>query len=236
MGKSLLLPRIDAEGKPYISYSQVKAWNDKKGFNTGYLGRYEYMLSYFFGEDWPDAGWAQFGQEVEDYICERKNAAAFSEAEKKVLNTIVPLGTFQKEIKIDFGDFYLLGYIDDATSDLMYLRDYKTCSENSSKQYYTPEYKQLDIYAMWVKQQTGKYPERMEVVMVEREGNCFRGGGRNVLSVKNEVWYHPRTTSEERQAELKDYIRKTAEDISKHYQAFLKITGRDSAVPKERAA
>lgn len=221
----LLLPRVDDEGKCYISYSQINSWNAKRGFNTGLLGKYEYMLSYFFGERWGDMGWAQFGQEVEDYICERKHKKSFSTAERKVLDSIEPLGVFQKEIKIDFGDFYVLGYMDDATEDYMHVRDYKTCSLNSSKQYYTPEYKQLDIYAMWVKQETGKFPKKLEVCMIERAGNCFKGGGRKVLTVKDEVWYHERKTSVARQKELKEYIRSTAEDISRHYKAYLTLTG-----------
>lgn len=231
----ILLPRIDKEGKPYISYSQINSWNSKRGFNTGLLGKYEYMLSYFFGESWPDMGWAQFGQEVEDYICERKHKKSFSAPEREVLDTIQPLGLFQKEIKIDFDDFYVLGYMDDSTEDFMHVRDYKTCSKNSSKKYYEDDYKQLDIYAMWVKQETGKLPEKLEVCMIEREGNCFRGGGRKVLSVKtggnpeDHVWYHERETSAERQAELREYIRSTAEDISRHYKAFMSLTGKQVA-------
>jgi uncharacterized Fe-S cluster protein YjdI len=220
----LLLPRHDADGKPYVSFSQVKSWNSSKSFNLGVEGKLEYMLSYFFGEDFGDMGWAQFGQEVEDYICFRKFKEKFTAKERKVLDSIVPLGLFQQEVKIDFGDFYLLGYIDDATPDLTKLRDYKTCSLNSSKQYYKEDYYQLDIYAMWVLQETGKVPKELEVCMIERAGNCFRGGGRNVLSVKDEVWYHPRETSVERMEYLRHYIRATAMDISKHYKAFLTLT------------
>lgn len=222
--ESLLLPRTDKDGKPYISYSQVKAFNAAKSFNLGILGKYEYMLSYFFGEDFGDMGWAQFGQEVEDYICERKHKRKFTADERKVLDSIEPLGVFQQEIAIDFGDFYMLGYIDDISKDFMHIRDYKTCSLNSSKQYYEDDYYQLDIYAMWVLQETGKLPEKLEVCMIERAGNCFRGGGRKVLSVKENVWYHPRETSMERIEYLRKYIRDTANEISQHYKAYQSLT------------
>lgn len=244
--EQLLLPRVDEEGKSYISYSQIKSWNAAKGFNTGALGKYEYMYSYFFGERWPDMGWAEFGQDVEDFICyhkapnvlemdeERKAKgeklltdvfASFDAKEKGIMKKIKPLGTFQKEIKIDFGGFYLLGYIDDATADFSHLRDYKTCSKNSSQQYYEDDYYQLDLYALWVLQETGKLPKKLEVCMIERAGNCFRGGGRGALSVKGEIWYHERKTGQDRLEYLEGYIRDTAQDISKHYKAFLSLTG-----------
>lgn len=231
--KQMILPRIDENGKPYISYSQVKLWNDLKSFNMKVEGKLEYILGYFFGDDWPDIGWAAFGRETEDYVCERKCAEVFDDYEREVLETIQPLGVFQKEIKIDFGDFYLLGYIDDASEDFMHLRDYKTCSENSSRQYYEDDYYQLDIYAMWVLQEFGKLPEKLEVCMIEREGNAFRGGRSN-LKVKGRVWYHERVTTDKRQQMLRDYIRSTAEEISEHFQIFQKLTGLKKAIPRER--
>lgn len=226
----LILPRTDKDGRSYISYSQVNLWNDLKGFNTGGLGTHEYIRSYFLGEDWPEMGWGTFGSEVEDYICERKHADNFDAEEKAVLDTIEPIGVFQKEIKIEFDDFYLLGYIDDCNEELSHIRDFKTASLNSSKKYYKDDYYQLDIYAMYAKQVTGKLPEKLEVCIIEREGNCFRGGGRSVLRVKENVWYHERETNEERQAFLRDYIIRTAHEISAHYIAFLKLTGQE--VPK----
>lgn len=230
----MILPRVDKDGNPYISYSQVKLWNDLKSFNMKVEGRLEYILGYFFGHDWPDKGWGEFGHDVEDYICERKGAHKFDEHEIEVLESIEPLGVFQKEIKIQFDGFYLLGYIDDANESFTHLRDYKTCSENSSKQYYEDGYHQLDIYAMWVLQEFGKLPEKLEVCMVEREGNCFFSGGRSVLRVKDRVWYHERETTDERQQMLREYIQSTAEEISKHFQVYQKLTGMKEAVPRER--
>ena len=225
----LQLPK-NKDGIPYISYSQWTSWNAIKGFNTGLPGRYEYMLSYFFGQEWPDMGWAQFGNEVEDYICERKGAENFDDSERATLERIEPLGLFQHEFLLEFDGFGLLGFIDDAspggeTADSAFkkIRDYKTCSENSSKKYYGEDYYQLDIYAMWVQQRLGRLPEELEVVMVERTGNPFRGGGRDVLKVGGQIWYHQRQTSPERIHFLREDIARTAKEISEAWMVYQKM-------------
>ncbi len=248
----MLLPKVNDQGKPYLSYSQIKSWQSKRSFNLGIAGRLEYMLGYFFKEDFGDMGWAEFGQDVENYICYRdmtpeqvaeldkevilnnekydkdeklvsKSLTSFNQKEQKILKSIETLGVFQKEGRIDFGDFEVLLYIDDCNESLSHIRDYKSASENSSKQYYKDDYWQLDVYGMWVKQETGKLPEKAEVVIVEREGNCFRGGGRSVLKVKDRVWYHDRDLTEERQDVLRENIIRTALEISEYYEMFLKM-------------
>lgn len=219
----MILPRKDKEGKYYLSYSQISTWASLKGFNTGRPGYQEFIRSYFFGEEHGDEqGWAQFGSEVEDYICARKGAENFTEDERKVLETIEPLGLFQHEIMIPFDGFYLKGFIDDAKPDFSKLRDYKTASEKSSQKYYGEDYKQLDIYALHVYKQNGFIPD-IEVCVIEREGNPFRGGGRSVLKVKEKVWYIPRTTDGIKLQKLQEYIIKTAQEISECYKIYLNL-------------
>lgn len=218
----LSLPR-SLEGKPYISYSQYTNWRSKKSFNMGIEGRYEYMLNYMFDHTWADMGWAEFGNQVEDYICERRGAENFEEGELQLMDSITPLGVFQKQFLLEFDEFYLLGFIDDATEDFKHIRDYKTCSKNSSKKYYGDEYYQLDIYAMWVKQEFGYLPDTLEVCMIERTGNPFKGGGRSVLKVGENVWYHRRETTPERQQALKNDITKAAHEIAEFWTVYQKL-------------
>lgn len=220
----ILLPK-SRDGRQYLSYSQIKSWKSAKSFNLSIEGKLEYMLEYFFGEEFGDMGWAQFGTEVEEYITERKHADKFTDKEKETLDSITTLGVFQKEGWIHFDDFDVLLYIDDCTTDLSHIRDYKTASENSSKQYYKDDYWQMDVYGMFCKQETGKLPEKAEMVIIERAGNCFRGGGRGVLSVKDRVWYHDRELTEKRQMILKQDIKDVAYEISECYKMFLKLTG-----------
>lgn len=219
------LPRKNKEGQSYISYSQCKSWNEIKGFNTGKNGKYEAMMTYFFGEYFADAnGFAQFGIDVEDYICGKEEAKAlFTDKEKEVLDKITPLGLFQKEIKLDFPEhgFYLKGFIDDATPDLKKIRDYKSASQKSKAKYYEPEYSQLDVYGLAVEQETGVFPE-LELCVIERLGNGFRGG-RGVMNVGEEIWYITRETNKERLKTITDEIVSTAKEIEKYYEIFLKL-------------
>lgn len=216
------LPRIDDNGTPYVSYSQLKLWHEAKGFDTGKPGKEEFIRKYFLNEQFEDkGGFADFGNHVEAYITERGEAHRFTEAERAVLETIQPLGIFQKEIKLDFGDFYVKGFIDDTAPDQSKIRDYKSASNKSREKYYKDDYYQLDIYALAIQQECGKIPE-LEVCIIERLGNGFRGG-RDVMFVGSNVWYHTRETSQERLDMLAKWIVTTTKEISEYWEVFQKL-------------
>lgn len=219
----MILPRIDHNGEYYISYSQITSWLDPKGFDTGLPGKQEYIRKYFLGETFEDTkGFALFGTQVEGYITERQYADVFTDKEKAVLETITPLGVFQKEFKLRYDGFYVLGYIDDCTQDLTKIRDYKTASKKSGKKYEEDSYFQLDLYSLAVKQETGQLPKELEVCIIERLGNGFNGG-RDVMTVGNDVWYVQRQTNKKRLNELEKTILATTEEISKYYNVFTKL-------------
>jgi hypothetical protein len=221
----IVLPRKDKDGNYYISYSQISTFNDLQSYNLKLLGKIEYMAAYFFGDSWPDSGFAQFGLEVEDYICNGAFQENFSDRERAVLDNIEPLGNFQVETKIWlFPNVYIKGFIDDSVHDLTHIRDYKTASKNSKAKYYKDSYVQLDIYAMHVLQETGKLPEKIEVCIIERTGNCFgMVNRRDLLKVGEEVWYHTRETSMERIETIKAELRTAVYKISELYQLYLKL-------------
>jgi hypothetical protein len=223
----LQLPKQDENGDYYLSYSQISSFNEAKGFDTGLLGRHEYIRKYFLGEKFDRGlGFDTFGAQVENFICLREDAEAFDVNERKLLETIKPLGLFQHKFKLQFEDFYLMGYIDDMTPDKTYIRDYKTCSRNSGKKYETLDYKQLSIYAAAVEQEVGKLPVKTEVCCISRNGNPFRGGGRSVLSVGDEVWYIDRTEMDlnpDRIQSIKDEIVETANEISEYWKVFCEL-------------
>jgi hypothetical protein len=209
---------------PKISYSQIAAYNEKKGFNTGLKGSIEYIKKYFFGEKFEDKwGFAQFGNEVEGYITERKFADCFDDREKEVLDKIIPLGIFQREFNIDMGGFILGGYIDDSTPDFHITRDYKTCSRKSGLKYEEDDYTQLDLYALVTKKEYGYIPDRLEVVCIDRTGNPFKGGGRSVLKVGKEHWTIERKTNPERLKMIEENIRSTVKEISELYKVYQKL-------------
>lgn len=233
------------KGKPMVSWSQIETWIDKKGFNTGLPGKHEYMRKYFFGETYPDMGWGQFGNEAEAYITLRDvdpktiddeklrgelEAALknFTPEEKKVLEEITPLGTFQHEAVIDFGDFVLLGYIDDMLineqTDEVHIRDYKTKSDGSRRKLTTDATYQLEVYSLYVQKMLKKTVTKTDYCVIERLGGaeCMRGGGRDVLSVGKRIWYMEKEVSAERLAETEKLIKSTVKEISDHYKTFLK--------------
>lgn len=220
MKNEIFLPTTTDEGKPRISYSQIKAFKDLKGFNTKQEGKLEYIYKYFLGYRFPDLGWAEFGKDVEAYIADREAAEKFTEAEKEVLNKIETLGVTGEQFFIDYGAFVFTGIIDDRTEDWRKLRDYKTASKKSVLQYYKEEYTQLDLYALAAIEKTGVIPE-LEVLAIERKGNAYRGG-RGVLKVGGEVWTIEKGTTEERLQRLKEEIFTTVAEISEYYKIFLK--------------
>ena len=231
--REVFLPKVykgDNEkykGKPMISWSQIETWNSKSGFNTGMEGFLEYMLKYFIGASFPDMGWGTFGSEVEDYICIREHAEKFNDEEKKVMDTIIPLGVFQQEVVIDFGEFVVLGFIDDADKAFELIRDYKTKSESSKKDLHKPEKHQLDIYAMWVRQEFGHIP-KAEYCVIERLGGkeCMSGGGRAVLTIGKQIWYEPyKEITDESLALTEALVRRTVYEISSYYRTYTKIFG-----------
>jgi len=220
----LNLPRKDKDGNSYLSYSAIKAWTEPKGFSTGLLGRTEYIMGYFFNDTFgDDLGFAEFGSDVESYITERKCANKFDAKEKATLEQIQPLGVFQHKFKLQFDGFYLLGYIDDAKPDFSHIRDYKSCSRKSGKKYEEDDYFQLDLYALACKQEFGKLPKRLEVCCIGRSGNPFRGGGRGILKVEDDIWYIERKTDAKRLKALEQTIIKTANEIAQYWEVFNKL-------------
>lgn len=217
------LPKKDENNVNYISYSQIKMWNEEKTFLKNYSGKEGYIRRYFFKEKEEDfTGYSQFGTEVENYITLRMDGDKFSNKEKQLLETIKPLGVFQKEFRLEYDDFYVIGYIDDLTEDFSKIRDYKTASEKSSKKYYEDDYHQLDLYSLGVKSITNKLPKEMEVVCIERIGNGFRGG-RSSLYVGENVWYIPRKTNKKRLDSLEKNIISSVKEISEYYKVFNKL-------------
>jgi hypothetical protein len=216
-------------GKNCVSWSQIESFNDKTGFNTGLLGKYEYFIKYFSGQSFPDMGWAQFGQEVENYITEKLDADKFSNKEKETLNKIKPLGVFQQEILIYFEDLdtVVLGYLDDSTppkeKTVNLLRDYKTKSESSKKDLHDDKKHQLEIYILGLRQK-GLEVTNAEYCIIERLGGreCMQGGGREVLKVGEKIWYEPYSWDEKRLQQTEKMVKDTIKEISEYWKIYQK--------------
>ncbi len=201
------LPRKDDKGVNYLSYSQVSKWKDSKK---------DYILSYFFGERFEGNAYTDFGSLIGEAL-EEGDFSEFSAKEKKVLNKITRLDEFEREIKLDFGDFYVLGFIDTNDKDTTILIDYKTGAMNKVVVYEDEGYNQLGIYAAAIEQETGKLPEKAWVELIERDGNAFRG---EKLVLGTKVEKIPQDISKKNIEKIKGVVKETAESISDYYRVF----------------
>lgn len=224
----IILPRTTNDGKPRISYSQVTSFESVTAFNqlekfksiSGVTG---YALSYFMNYNFPPSPmdiYAPFGSDVEDAICSG-DYSKFDTEETAILKQIKTIGTFQKEVVVDFGEFELTGYIDDCLPDLSYLRDYKTVSKKSAHDKYgNNNYYQLDVYALHKYMTEGRLPDKLEVCAIHRKGSHFKPP----LKVEG-FEYIDRPISEERLMMVKAKVDSTVREISDLYKAYLRVCG-----------
>jgi len=222
-------------GKPYISWSAVETWRKEKAFapkpEFSYLtGKQAFLTRYCLGDNsyvsdsMIDFG--TFGTETENYICDRTDADKFEQHERKVLDTIKPLGVFQREVIMPFRGFILIGYIDDMTlpdekGNVELVRDYKTKSKSSKKDLHDVDKLQLDLY-IGALQKEGLKVKRAEYCIIERLGGreCMQGKGRTVLSIGKEIWYEDYSYNNDTIKRAKDLVREAAKEISEYWKVF----------------
>ena len=217
-------------GMGYISWSQVETFKDKAGFNTGLLGKYEYILQRFLRVKFPDLGWGEFGGDVEDYVTLKTKAEKFTAKERETMDKIMPLGVFQEEViyHIEGTNVIVLGFIDDRSKEragkIKMLRDYKTKSESSKKDLHLDKKHQIEIYVLGL-QQRGLEVQNAEYCVIERFGGreCMMGGGRESLTVGERIWTEPYTFNNDRLEITKELLKNTAMEISKTYKTFQKL-------------
>lgn len=203
----IILPRTDEKGNYYISYSQHSKWKRSKK---------EYIKSYFLGEKFEGNAFTSWGSMIGEAI-ENNDFSAFTPKEKKVLKRITRLDEFEREIKLDMGDFYVMGFIDSNDKDLKILIDYKTGDMNKVEVYEADDYDQLGIYAAAIEQETGKLPEQAYVELIERKGNAFKG---EELVLGTKIAQIPQDISPKKIKEIKKDITKVAGEISDFYKVF----------------
>jgi hypothetical protein len=152
------LPKRDKEGIPYVSYSQINSFKDY---------RFDYIRRYFLNEKDPPNDYMIFGNKVGEAL-ERNDFSKFDESERDTLSQVTRLDLFEREIRLVYGGFYVLGYVDTASEDLSHIIDFKTGGKGKHTKYKKANYTQLDIYAMAIKQETGRWPKRVGVEFIER--------------------------------------------------------------------
>lgn len=159
------LPKKDEQGKSYLSDSQIQLFK---------MDRDKYHRRYILGEKFEGNAYTDFGSKVGEAL-ENNDFDGFTEEEAGVLKHCDRLDEFEKEVRLDFGGFYLLGFIDTNSKDYSRIIDYKTGGKGKERQYYEPEYKQLCYYALALRQEFGVTPTTAQVNFIRRDGNAFRG-------------------------------------------------------------
>lgn len=206
----MILPKQNKQGEYYLSYSQVSSFLKNKK---------DYFKRYFFGEGIDFTAYLDFGKDLGEAIA-KGDYSNYKPSEQKLLNQIVRLDEFEKEIRIDFDGFHIIGYIDSNCKDYDHIIDYKTAGIGKEAQYTEEDYIQLQLYALGIKQQYGKVPKRAEVHAIERLGNAYKG---EPLTVGNNINIIPIDISEERLTFAKETVERAAKEISDYYQIFLQL-------------
>jgi len=163
--RQLDLPKKDKNGKSRLSYSQIKCFKDNKQ---------EYINRYILNDPFVSNEYIDFGSKVGQAL-ETNNFNNFHELEENILRKVERLDEFEKFVKLDFGGFVMFGYIDSITKDLNKIIDYKTGGKKKEFIYSKEEYTQLCFYALALKQEYNKTPDKAEVHFIRRAGNLYRG-------------------------------------------------------------
>ena len=197
-------------GKPMISYSQLSSFLKNKR---------DYFRKYFFNEPTEDNSYFEFGRRVGQAL-EKGDFSAFTNEEQEFLKTLPRYDEFEREILLDCGEFVVTGYIDSNASDLSKILDYKSGTAKKKEEYESPDYIQLLIYALAIKQETGRLPEKTTIILYDRIGNAFKG---EELKLGNEFWEIDLPVTEERCEEVMEKLNATVKKISDYYSVFLKL-------------
>ena len=218
--QKITLPKTDkVTGRPYLSYSQISTWKKSKR---------DYMRQYFFGEDFSGmSDYMDFGSKVGNAL-ESNNFSDFNKTEQEFLKTLPRYDEFEREVNLDMGEFFVKGFIDTNTTEntekgelVKKIADYKTGEiEKKESAYTSDDYIQLDIYAAAIQQETGVLPEEINVFLIDRKGNAFKGEplvlGDSYITITKKV-------DAKRVEQVKNEVHQIALEISDYYQLFLKL-------------
>lgn len=209
------LPKQDADGRYAFSYSQYKKWKN---------GPKDYIRSYFFKEPFLGNAYTEFGNKVGEAL-EKGDFSEFSRSEQEVLKKASRLGQYEKRVELDFGDFYLLGFIDSCDgvdgSPVTRILDYKTGGPGKESEYDPEGYDQVALYAAAIEQEQGSLPKKAWVEFMLREGNPFKG--EELRLGTQEPIIIPQPISKKRVEAAKERVRDVAEEIHHCYAVFEKL-------------
>lgn len=204
----LLLPRKDDQGNSYISYSQLSTFKKDIG---------DYYNQYVLGKRFEGNVYTEFGSKVGEAL-EHNDFSKFEPQEQDVLRQVIRLDEFEREVRLHYDGFYVLGFIDTNKADLSHIIDYKTGSEGKEEQYRQDGYTQLCLYALALRQETGVTPSRAHVNFIQRNGNPGKGEPLTVAPAAPQLI--PVDISEERLKRVDWETLAVAKKMSEFYQKY----------------
>lgn len=206
------------KGKPKISYSQYNSF-----VSSEYRGTY--FSNYFMGI--PDEGniFSEFGGKCGEWW-EKEECSDLSEADIAVLKKHLdrPEGArYEVEVVIDRGHYVIQGFIDrelEVKPKFLEILDLKTGNHKDKPAYYaSEEYQQTTMYC-YQRIQEGYSIHYSGVKLLERKGN---GAEKYPLKLSGEVEDIPTKYSKERAEKFLEKMDETVLEISKYYQAYLRL-------------
>jgi hypothetical protein len=159
------LPKKDKKGNSYLSYSQIQTFKRSKD---------DYYEQYILKKPFEGNAYTDFGSKIGEAL-EKNDFTKFAKREQKVLGNITRLDEFERRVYLRYKEFYLIGFIDTNSNSLDKIIDYKTGGFGKHVNYMYDDYNQLQIYALALRQETGKFVKEATVEFIERSGNAFKG-------------------------------------------------------------
>lgn len=218
---------IDGSFIPYVSYSQHSSFNES---NEEF--RYQMILQYIFGIKIPSRfqDFADYGSECGEYIETKgeKRGEMLSDKDCDILNKVMKdfpeESEYEREVWIDRGNYFILGYEDrwepiagsDNTNKVVLcdVEDFKTGNIERKGDFYASEkYGQTTLYG-FSEEQKGIEVRNSFVTMIDRRGNPMSETDPTKLYLTGKIKKIPTPYSTERAQKVLQSIDKTAEKLS----------------------
>lgn len=200
------LPSKDRNGSSYLSYSQISLFKRSKE---------DYYNSYILKKPFEGNEYTDFGNKVGKALG-GNDFSKFKDSEKNVLKNVTRLDQFETCVFLKYDQFYVIGFIDTNSTDMIRIIDYKTGGLKKEFQYQDEDYNQLQIYALAIRQEHGIVVQDASVEFIRRGGNAYRG--QNLFVKEEQPIIIEQDLSEERLKSVYWGIIETAKQIEQFYK------------------
>lgn len=206
--------------KKSLSWSQISKWL-KSSTHRDYIRYYMFGDKTFFENDY-----LLFGSYISD-LMENYHVLDIAKQPQIVQDVISQLDVLdvpEMELTIDYDNFSVIGYADDATKDARKIREWKTGKLWDQKK--VDAHGQLDTYASSVHKKYGYIPEivlsSMETKPVEESVVKYKDRDLKV-SFTGEVRHFERVVTMDDINKIDKIYKETAQEISDYWNIFCKL-------------